>query len=237
MNNKFLDLFPVQKPIIGMIHLAGNSLNEKIYRAVEELELYQQEDLDGAIIEDYHSNGTELIQVLPILARNPWYLKLGINFLRSPEDAFDLASQYDFNFVQVDTVEGINDVYLNKRLEFPQISLLGGVRFKYQPSSGKTLEDDILRGTQRCDAIVTTGSGTGKETPLEKLKDFKSLLPNFPLVVGAGVTLSNICDQLNFVDCAIIGSYFKPNGNTQLPVEREKVRDLMSVVKEYRLKI
>ena len=36
--------------------------------------------------------------------------------------------------------------------------------------------------------LVCTGSGTGKETPVEKVKQFKSALGDFPVIVGAGVT-------------------------------------------------
>ena len=35
-------------------------------------------------------------------------------------------------------------------------------------------------------------------------------------------------------DGAIIGSYFKPNGDTQMPVDRIRVRELMDIVREVR---
>ena len=51
--------------------------------------------------------------------------------------------------------------------------LLGGVRFKYQPvHSGRTLEEDLRIGMERCDAIVCTGEGTGIPTPLGKVEEF-----------------------------------------------------------------
>jgi len=57
---------------------------------------------------------------------------------------------------------------------------------------------------------------------------------NFPLIVGAGVTASNVYGQLIVTDGAIVGSYFKPNGDTQLPVDRAKVRELMEIVRGLR---
>jgi len=234
MENKFQRLFSVKKPIIGMIHLAGNSLNEKIGRALNELEIYQSEGVDGAVVEDYHADGNSLISVLKEISKKQWNLKLGVNYLRDPNWGFELAQKYGASFVQIDSVDEDLDRYSSERKTFPNLAVLGGVRFKYQPSTGKSLEEDIVQGKSRCDAIVTTGDGTGLETPIEKLKQFKHILPNFPLIVGAGVDYSNVIEQLMIADSAIVGSYFKPEKNTYAPVGRELVREFMDRVKEVR---
>lgn len=236
-DNKFRGLFAVDKSIIGMIHLAGDGLDEKIKRAISELELYQEERIDGAIIEDYHANGFELAKAVKEISKRQWDIKLGINYLRNPEIAFELARENGLGFVQLDSVDGDLDEYALQRVNFPNLAVFGGVRFKYQPETGKTLEEDIAIGRLRCDAVVTTGEGTGIETPIEKLRDFKKYLGSFPFVVGAGVDSSNVYEQLRIADSAIIGSYFKPKKNTLLPLDRELVRDLMSIVKELRKNI
>ncbi|MDD5192131.1 MAG: hypothetical protein PHH54_00860 [Candidatus Nanoarchaeia archaeon] len=61
--NKFEKLFSVRKPIIGMIHLAGKK-EEKVERALEELMIYQEEGVNGAIIEDYHGTYTDICDTL-----------------------------------------------------------------------------------------------------------------------------------------------------------------------------
>ena len=64
-------------------------------------------------------------------------------------------------------------------------AVLGGVCFKYQPvCSGRTLEEDLQLGMQRCDAIVVTGEDTGRPTPPDKLYAFREIVGDFPLVVG-----------------------------------------------------
>lgn len=234
MGSKFRELFSMEKPIIGMIHLAGNDPFEKVGRALRELEIYQEEGIDGAIIEDYHGLRADLIAALKEISKRRWDLKLGINFLETPFEVFEMANDYGAGFIQLDTVLG-EDKYLEQRTRFSDLVVLGGVRFKYQPLSRRTLEEDLKQGKLRCDAVVTTGEGTGKETPLEKLISFKALLGSYPLIVGAGVNLANVREQLRIADCAIIGSYFKPRGDTFLPVDREKVRDLMSAVRELRV--
>ncbi len=37
-------------------------------------------------------------------------------------------------------------------------------------------------------------------TPTEKLEEFKKMLEDFPLIVGAGVNLDNIHEQLRITD-------------------------------------
>ena len=126
------------------------------------------------------------------------------------------------------------NIYNRTRTQFPNVCVLGGVGFKYIAPTGNTPEIDLAEAMKRCEAIVTTGEGTGIETPLAKLRQYKSILRNFPLIVGAGVNLENVSEQLKICEGAIVGSYFKPSKDTLLPVDRNRVRNLMSVVKEIR---
>ena len=57
---EFKNLFGEEKAVIGMIHLAGVDLVEKTARALEEIRIYEEEGLQGVIIEDYH--GTEVTE-------------------------------------------------------------------------------------------------------------------------------------------------------------------------------
>ena len=66
------------------------------------------------------------------------------------------------------------------------------------------------------------------------LVQFRELLGEYSLISGAGVDSSNVYEQLQVADSVIVGSYFKPQKNTHLHVNREKVRDLMTIVQELR---
>ncbi len=231
LNNTFHELFPKAKAIIGMIHLAGEGRPERLRRALEEIRIYAEEGVSGAIVEDYHSDSLDVEEVLKKIHPIEGFT-LGINVLNNPYSAFGLADKYGARFVQFDSVMSNRldfPRYVQQRFVHPSVAVLGGVRFKYQPSTGRTLEEDIAEGIERCDVIVTTGDGTGLETPMPKLRDFRRVMERFPLIVGAGVTAENVREQLAVCDGAIVGSYFK-NGSTQAPVDRQRVRDLMSVV-------
>ena len=97
-------LFHEPKPIIGMIHLAGRGYKEKVRRAIEELEIYREEGVNGAIIEDYHGHTDDIIDTLNQISDKALGLVIGVNTLRSPYSSFRIAKQFCAKFVQLDTV-------------------------------------------------------------------------------------------------------------------------------------
>lgn len=231
MGRSFSEVFN-RKPIIGMIHLAGSDREEKVKRALREIGVYQEEGLGGVIIEDYHGDFEDLYQTLRESSKEGLKIARGINVLRNPYSAFELASDFGAEFVQFDNVqEGSHDFSLYEflRKKYPEVTVLGGVRFKYTESTGNSLEEDLEYGKARCEAIVTTGTGTGIETPLEKLSAFKELMGDFPLVVGAGVNSANVYEQMQVCDGAIVGSYFKEY-NTLGIVQRSRIRELVNAL-------
>lgn len=242
MKKSFSNFFGSEKAIIGMIHLAGRDSHEKIERALKEIRIYEEEGLDGAIVEDYHGRLSDVKDTLESLSKNQYKIRIGVNTLRNPYLAFEFADTYGASFVQFDTIQAsagdennlkrFNEkVYNSLRAKYSNIFVFGGVRFKYVPETGKSLEEDIADGMSKCDAIVTTGEGTGIETPTKKLKDFRKIMGNFPLIVGAGVNETNIREQIKIADGAIIGSYLK-NGDTQSVVQRERIKRLVDLIRE-----
>lgn len=111
------------------------------------------------------------------------------------------------------------------------MAVLGGVRFKYQPvRSGRSTEEDLVLGMERCDAVVCTGSGTGMETPMEKVEQFKATLGEFPVILGAGVTLDTARETMNKSDGMIVGSWFKFGHNANNMVHEAYVKELMEAL-------
>ncbi len=219
-----------------MIHLAGRTSSEKIERARRELAIFERHGVNGAIVEDYHTNNVlDVMSALEELAKKKKTITLGVNLLQDPQVSFSLADEFGAAFVQLDTVLGPEDIYIEERNVYPDIAVLGGVRFKYTSSTGNSLEQDLEVGKSRCDAIVTTGSGTGIETPIAKLREFRQQLSDFPLIVGSGVNKDNAYEQLSLAGGAIVGNYLK-GGDTTREVSENRVRNLMKVVRQVREK-
>lgn len=232
-----------KKPILGMIHMYGSE--QAASYADKEIDIFQQEGVDGFILENYHGGLKEIRQVLSWIDEIPGNMLKGINIL--PNDivtAYELAASYKLDFIQFDYVAGSyertapfdHQTFLRFRTRFPEIKILGGVWPKYyEPVKGSNLVDDIIEAQNNCDAIVVTGAGTGKETPLDKIKQFKELAGATPLIIGAGLAPENAIEQLIHADGAIVGSTFKKFGKTTNPVDKELVKEFMLEVNKIRV--
>ncbi len=240
-NTPFKKIFG-NTPILGMIHLAGE---DPVSYALNEISLYIEEGVTGAIIENYHGSINDVINVLEITSKFSTPFLFGINILPNNfSRAFSLAKRYATEFIQLDYVAGkytqgelpVTE-YLIEKEKQKNIIVLGGVWPKYYtPVKESQLEKDLQEGIKRSDAIVVTGNGTGKETPIDKIKMFRSCIKEHPLVIGAGITVQNAYEQLYISDGAIIGSAFKIDNKTENAVDKIRVRDIMDVVKEVRCK-
>jgi len=84
------------------------------------------------------------------------------------------------------------------------------------------------------DAVIVTGTMTGVPPTVEDVAEVKRLLPHRPVLVGSGSNPGNIRSFLKYADGAIVGTYFKKGGIAQNPVDVERVKKFMAVVKEIR---
>ena len=239
--NGILSLFPVKKPILGMIHLKGESDTEIFEKAKEEIRLMEEGGIDGLMLENYYGNYYQ--KILDYAAQGNLNVPYGVNCLNVDAMGFELAAKYDAKFMQVDsvvghvkprdeaTLEAFFDLYRKKTTAY----LIGGVRFKYQPLlSENSLEEDLKIAMRRCDAIAVTENATGQETSMEKIQAFRAGVGDFPLVIAAGMTKENAAKQLKIGDMAIVGSYFKDNYKDIGDVSKEHVTEFMRIVKQIR---
>jgi len=239
LNNRYNKVFG-RIPILGMIHLGGSN---PVKRALEEIAIFEEEGVNGAIIENYYGSVDDVIKTLQETSRINPKVVIGVNILPNEFDrAFLLAHEYGADFIQLDYAAGRYSAgeldlraYSSCKEKYPEIIVLGGVWPKYyHPVKGSDLEKDLQDGKSRAEAIVVTGAGTGKETPLNKIKKFREVIGDHPLVVGSGLTVENAYEQLLISNGAIVGTYFKRDGNTRNRVDNSRVRDFMTVVKKAR---
>jgi len=229
-----MDNFFDNKPIFGMIHLHPGPRGV-VDRAIKEIGILEREGVDGAIIENYHGTSGDIMEVMMELGKSK--IKIGFNVL--PNDfkrAYNFASYFNADFIQLDYVSGsyqrCEDFdkrgFMTYRKRFPNIKVLGGVWPKYYyPNKGSVLEDDIKEAIKLTDAIVVTGSGAGKETPLEKVSKFRELCGDHPLIIGSGLDSSNVTDQLEVANGGIVGSAFKMDKKTTKMIYSSLVEDFM----------
>lgn len=83
------------------------------------------------------------------------------------------------------------------------------------------------------DAVIVSGARTGGETSVDRVAEVKHAAAR-PVLVGSGVNPANAEKLLTIADGAIVGTYFKRDGILYNPVDVERVRRLMDVVKRLR---
>ena len=239
---QFGEVFRVKKPIMGMLHLRGKG-NERTFEiAKTEIQQMYDSGIDAILVENYYGDLIDVVNALRWLQENYSDRVYGVNVLGDFELSYKLAQKYGGSFMQVDSIRGHLRTEEDKeyaemieRVRDGSVFVLGGVRFKYQPvHSGKPLDYDLKIGMQRCDGIVVTGEGTRMNTDMEKIREFRRIIGDFPLIVGAGMTIETCEEQLAIADGAIVGSWFKERGFTRRPVSPERVTEFMQKVKAFR---
>lgn len=237
----FASVFPGRKPILAMLHLKGDGGQDVLARAMRETQTLVDHGVDGLIVEDYFGTTDDVKMVLAELASDPPPIPFGVNVLDDGPASFALADEYGARFVQMDSVAGhlpaTQDGSFAQTLAAiragSEAILLGGVRFKYQKVlSGNPVDVDLRVGMSRCDAVVVTGDATGEQTPLDKISAFRKVLGEFPLVIGAGVTVDNCREQLRLGDAVIVGSALKVGGVAEGEISPTAVSDFVSAVRE-----
>jgi predicted TIM-barrel enzyme len=241
---KLHDVFSINKPILGMLHLNGDSADDILKRVIRETEFMTRAGVDAVVVEDYFGDKSDVRRVLEYFRREKTDdIVYGVNVLDEFAISYEMAAEFGASFIQVDSVSGHlppeEDMAYEKTIsshrENGGILILGGVRFKYQPYlSGRTLEEDIRIGMKRCDVLVVTGNGTGMETSTDKIREFRKIAGDFPLFIGAGVTVKNCAEQMTLGDGVIIGSYFKTDGDVKNEMDQDRVKSFMDEVRRVR---
>lgn len=161
-----------------------------------------------------------------------------------------VAGQYVRNLNSEKFIELDHDDYEKNRALYPNIKVMGGVWPKYYTpkchneeysSRRKQFIKDLRKGISNADYIVVTGDGTGVAVDKAKLDMFShdmNVICSFgdehmrrPIIVGAGVSVENITDIWKFAG-AIVGSAFKENKNTTLPISKDLVIKFMTALNE-----
>jgi predicted TIM-barrel enzyme len=236
----FLELFENKKPVMAMLHLKGESPEDRLKRAVIEADIYAECGVDAMIVEDYFGDVSDVENALAYLSKErPQYL-LGVNVLDNFPKSYELALQYGAKFMQVDSICGHlapedEQQYFEMVEAYRgdgKLAVLGGVRFKYQPYlSNRSLSEDLAIGMSHCDAITITGAGTGLDTGTDKIREFREIVGGFPLVVAAGMSKETVQEKLSIGDAAIVGSTFKDTRKDTGDVSAAHVREFMDEVR------
>ena len=170
-------------------------------------------------------------------------LPLGINVLRNDGcAALAVAHACGAQFIRVNVlcgarvadqgiIEGIAHDLLRERASLgAEAKIFADVDVKHSaPLAPRSIEDEVADTLHRglADALIVSGSGTGRPTDPGHLQAVKRAAGSAPVFVGSGVTAQTIGAYLPHCDGFIIGSAFKRNGDVEQPVDPQRVRAIV----------
>jgi membrane complex biogenesis BtpA family protein len=91
-------------------------------------------------------------------------------------------------------------------------------------------KDCLLRGL--ASAVIVTGTGTGEPISTALLETVREAAGGRPVVLGSGVTPERAPQLWPLADVAIVGTYFKENGDVRAPVELARVERLVKALRD-----
>lgn len=262
------DMFGVQKPIIALLHLrampgdplfrAGDSMDQVLATAREELHLLQDGGVDGILIANEFSLPYEKkVSAVTIAAmgylvgalRSEIKVPFGVNIVSNPLATIDLAAATGANFVRSTFTgayvgeSGLTDTDIasvmrrKKALGLDDLKLF----FKVNPESDVYLAERPLSKITKSmifhcfpDALCVSGASAGTETDSSLIQQVRAVAGDTPVLCNTGCTAQNIKEKLSFSDGACVGTAFKKDGKFQNTVDGARVKEFMEQVREYR---
>jgi uncharacterized protein len=167
-------------------------------------------------------------------------LPLGVNALRNDaRSAMGIAAAVRADFVRINVhigvsatdqgwVEGRSAQTLNYRRQLgANVGIFADVHVKHaqpisQPDIGLAAEETAYRGL--ADALIVSGSTTGRPADLAHIKQVKAAVPDRLVLVGSGATEETIRSVLDLCDGAIVGTSIKQDGRTLAPIDPVRAR-------------
>ncbi|RRJ15674.1 BtpA/SgcQ family protein [Lachnoanaerobaculum orale] len=243
------------KPLPTTVGFNGD-YQEIIDIAVEDAKTLEKAGVDGIIVENMGDtpfsallNKAQLaaLSVAAYAVKEAVKIPVGVDAaFNDCESGFAIAGMIGADFVRVPVfvdrvlfTDGVIEPCAKRCMEYRKslglehIKILADIQVKHAHMilPGITIEQSAKDAAANgADAIIVTGSQVGEETPIEMIDRVKKVV-NIPVIAGSGVNDTNIKDQLNIADGAIIGSGFKVNGKIENPISYELTKKVMDALR------
>lgn len=99
----------------------------------------------------------------------------------------------------------------------------------------KTIEESTQQAIDNGASGILVTKATGFAPTIDLIKKVKKAAGNTPVGIGSGFSTENAREFLDVVDFAVVGTSIKFDNKTDNPVDVEKVKALMQVVKKPRV--
>lgn len=255
MSNTLTSVFVAPKPVVATIHLhplPGSPLYDKaaldfgqaVKIALEEAKIFESEGVDGLLIEntrDYpyqcgEEIGGETAAALAVAAakvKDGVSIPVGIHCRRNGADAaLAAAAASGARWIRVsDWIAAGTLARYRKAID------AGDVMFACDIEIRQCRVDCALEGTAPQYAgvggLIVTGCAPDAPLVPESIKKCGERV-SAPVYLGDGVTADNATELMALADGAIVGGWFKKDGDWKNPVDPARVGGLMRVMEKIR---
>ncbi len=230
------------------------------YKAIQEAKALVKAGFDGLIIENFgdfpffkDEVPPETIAAMSIIAaalRDFVKVPVGINVLRNDtRSALSIASCSGCDFIRSNFISGVAasdqgliegkaaEVIRERRRLNSRTRIFADVLVKHSQSLSQknievALEETVLRSM--ADAVILTGSTTGRPVDLEQLKEANQITKRLkvPLYIGSGLDSANAQELLEFTHGAIVGSAFRRGKKAGAPIDSKNLKALFASLKK-----
>lgn len=231
-----------------------SSITAIIDKAVKEAETYKRAGISAVMIENMHDVpyikvkvGPEITACMTAIGREVkktlGSIPCGVQVLAAAnKEALAVAQAAGLDFIRAEGYvfghvadEGYIDscaaelMRYRKMIGAEDILVFTDIKKKHS-SHAITADVNIIETAHAAeffmtDGVIVTGISTGHEADLEEIRAVKKAF-NGPVLVGSGVTLSNMHEYLNACDGIIIGSHVKEAGNWKNSVSPERTKEI-----------
>jgi membrane complex biogenesis BtpA family protein len=240
-------------PLIGSPR-SQMSLSEIRARALSDAARLAENGVDGIIIENYGDSPflpdhveAHTVAAMAVLTNAVWahcpQVPIGVNVLRNDANAaLAIAAVTGARFARVNvhtgamlTDQGLLEGAAHETLRYrsllrSDVKVFADVAVKHAAllapiPLAELAADTYYRGL--ADALIVTGSATGKGVDLNDLRTVKAAVPEAIVLAGSGVTADTLAEVLHYADGVIVGTSVKHDGVTQNEVDPNRVRALI----------
>lgn len=243
------------RPLPGSPRWQGD-LEKVIAAAIADAHAYERSGAHALFIENFGdvpftktNVGPETIAAMAAAGcaiRDAVKIPLGFNVLRNDaRAALALCAACGGSFIRVNVhtgamltdqglIEGTAYDTLRYRKQLcPHAQIFADVHVKHAVPLGDWSLEDCARDTLErglADAVIISGVGTGMAADISDVERVRRCCPSAKILLGSGVTRSNIRDFLLLANGFIIGTSLKREGKISNPVDPKRVRALVSAI-------